>query len=402
MKSYTILLELALILLFTKLLGIIFKKIGLPQVVGALMAGLILGPSILGWVKPSDTLRVLAEVGVILIMFSAGVMTNIKDIKENGLAALLVAAAGVLLPLGFGFIVGALFNGGFVGMNVEKVLKCVFIGIIMTATSVTITVETLKELGKLNSKAGTIILSAAIIDDIIGIILLSIIIGMKNPEISYLKAIGSTGLFFVIAIVVGIGIHFFFKWLIEISPHKRRVPIFALVVCLLFAYCGEQFFGVADITGAYLAGIMLSGLKSSEYVDKKIDISAYMLFAPVFFASIGINASFVGFNTSMVWFCVAFVAVAIITKMLGCFLASLSLKNGLKESLVIGVGMIARGEVCLIVMQKGISVGLIGANYLVVGVMLVIISSLMAPILLKIIFKRIDKHDLKQLLPTQN
>lgn len=398
MSDYTILLELALILLFTKLLGILFKKIGLPQVVGALIGGLILGPSLLGLVNPSTTLKVLAEVGVILIMFSAGLETNIKEIKSNWLASLLVAAAGVLLPLVLGFVISAAFNGGFSGMDTERVLKNIFIGVVITATSVSITVETLRELGKLKSKAGTIILSAAIIDDVIGIILLSVIIGMKNPEISYVRTILNTGIFFVAAIVVGIGIHFLFKWLANKFPHKRRVPILSLVICFLYAYIGERYFGVADITGAYLAGIMMAGLKESDYVDKKVEISAYMLFAPVFFASIGINASFEGFNMSMLWFCLAFVAVAIAAKMLGCFLASLCLKNSAKESLIIGVGMIARGEVCLIIMQKGINVGFIDANYLVMGAMLVIVSSLLAPILLKLIYKKIDKESLS-LLP---
>ncbi|NCA92484.1 cation:proton antiporter [bacterium] len=398
MSDYTILLELALILLFTKLLGILFKKIGLPQVVGALIGGLILGPSLLGLVNPSNTLKVLAEVGVILIMFSAGLETNIKEIKSNWLASLFVAAAGVLLPLVLGFVISAAFNGGFAGMDTEKVLKNIFIGVVITATSVSITVETLRELGKLKSKAGTIILSAAIIDDVIGIILLSVIIGMKNPEVSYIRTILNTGIFFVAAIVVGIGIHFLFKWLANKFPHKRRVPILSLVICFLYAYIGERYFGVADITGAYLAGIMMAGLKESDYVDKKVEISAYMLFAPVFFASIGINASFEGFNISMLWFCLAFVAVAIAAKMLGCFLASLCLKNSAKESLIIGVGMIARGEVCLIILQKGINVGFIDASYLVMGAMLVIVSSLLAPILLKLIYKKIDKESLS-LLP---
>lgn len=401
MSDYTILLELALILLFTKLFGILFKKIGLPQVVGALIGGLILGPSMLGLVNPSATLKVLAEVGVILIMFSAGLETNIKDIKANWVAALLVAAAGVLLPLVFGFMIGAAFNGGFTGMDADRILKNIFIGVIITATSVSITVETLRELGKLKSKAGTIILSAAIIDDVIGIILLSIIVGMKNPEVSYIRTILNTGLFFVAAIVVGIGIHFLFKWLENKFPHKRRVPIFGMVICFLYAYIGEKFFGVADITGAYLAGIMMAGLKESEYVEKKVEISAYMLFAPVFFASIGINASFQGFSVNMLWFCLAFVAVAIAAKMLGCFLASLCLKNSARESLIIGVGMIARGEVCLIIMQKGINVGFIDASYLVMGAMLVIISSLLAPILLKIIYKSFDKKHLDELLPSE-
>ena len=390
MSDYTILLELALILLFTKLFGIICKKIGLPQVVGFLIAGLLIGPCVLGWVNPSETLKTIAELGVILIMFSAGVETDLKELKQNGLAATLVAMAGVLLPLGGGFLIAAAFNGGFEGIDSLKVLQYVFVGVVMTATSVSITVETLKELGKLKTKAGTIILSAAIIDDVIGIILLSIIIGFRNPEVKPVEAVWKTGLFFVLAVAVGIGIHFLFKFLNKKFPHTRRLPILGLVICFLYAYCAEKFFGVADITGAYIAGIMLSGLKESDYIDRKIEINSYMIFAPVFFASIGINASFSGFNVNMVWFSLCFVLVAIAAKMLGCFGMAKLLRYDWKDSLVIGVGMIARGEVCLIVLQKGISAGLASPDYLAMGVLLVIVSSFLAPVLLKLIYRKSD------------
>ena len=390
MSDYTILLELALILLFTKLFGIICKKIGLPQVVGFLIAGLLIGPCVLGWVNPSETLKIIAELGVILIMFSAGVETDLKELKQNGLAATLVAMAGVLLPLGGGFLIAAAFNGGFEGIDSLKVLQYVFVGVVMTATSVSITVETLKELGKLKTKAGTIILSAAIIDDVIGIILLSIIIGFRNPEVKPVEAVWKTGLFFVLAVAVGIGIHFLFKFLNKKFPHTRRLPILGLVICFLYAYCAEKFFEVADITGAYIAGIMLSGLKESDYIDRKIEINSYMIFAPVFFASIGINASFSGFNVNMVWFSLCFVLVAIAAKMLGCFGMAKLLRYDWKDSLVIGVGMIARGEVCLIVLQKGISAGLASPDYLAMGVLLVIVSSFLAPVLLKLIYRKSD------------
>lgn len=379
----------------TKGFGIVLRKLGLPQVVGFIIAGLLLGP-VLGWVQPSTTLKVIAEIGVILIMFSAGLETNIKDIKDSGLVATLVAAAGVILPLAGGFLIAAAFNGGFKGIDVEKVLKYVFIGIIMTATSVSITVETLREMGKLKSRAGTVILSAAIIDDVFGIALLSVIIGFKNPDVKPALAIGKIAVFFVLAIAVGIGIHYLFKFLDNKFPHKRRVPIFSLVVCFLFAYVGERFFGVADITGAYLAGIAMSGLKETEYVDKKIETNAYMIFAPVFFAGIGINATFSGLNLNILWFGLAFVAVAIACKFLGCYLASLSLKVPNREAVIIGVGMIARGEVCLIVMQKGIAAGFLPPEYIIMGTMLVIISSLSAPIFLKLVYNIEDRGMLKK------
>ncbi|MFA6866390.1 MAG: cation:proton antiporter [Clostridia bacterium] len=398
--EYTILLELGLILFFTKLLGLVFRKLGLPQVVGFLIAGLILGPSLLGWVSPSATLKIISEIGVLLIMFSAGLGTSFKDLKESGGVAAVVAFGGVVLPLVAGFCLGAIFNGGFADLDSDKILKYSFIGIIMTATSVSITVETLRELGKLKSKAGTIILNAAIIDDIIGIVLLSIVLGFKDPHIQPVESILKIALFFIVAIGFGLGIRMIFTRLVRKFPHKRRVPIFSLAVCFIYAFVAEKGFGVADITGAYLAGIILSGLHETEYVDQKIETSAYMFFAPVFFASIGINALFRGFTLDILWFSLAFVAVAVVAKYAGCFITSRMLKNDVKNSNIIGIGMVARGEVCLIVIQKGVDSGFIPPNeiavYMAMGVLLVIISSLIAPIFLKISYNAMDKHAIIQ------
>jgi len=389
--DYNILLELAIILLSTKALGIVMRKLGLPQVVGALIAGLVVGPCLIGAVHPSGTISILAEIGVIMIMFSAGLESNLKEIKLTGKAAFIVASLGVVVPLSLGFLLAALFGGGFAGADQLKILQYVFVGIIMTATSVTITVETLREMGKLKTEAGTIILSAAIIDDVIGIILLSVIMGINNPDVQPLLVIGKNVLFFVLAIGVGIGLHFLFKWLSKRYPHHRRVPIFAFVACLLYAYCGEHFFGVADITGAYIAGILFSGISVSDYIDQKIDVNAYMIFAPVFFANIGLRADFSAISLDMLWFTLAFVAVAVLSKFAGCYGASRLLKNDRQSSLIIGFGMIARGEVALIVTQRGIDSGLVPSSYLVVAMSLVIVSSLLAPIILRLLYKK-EKH----------
>lgn len=398
MEDYRFLLELAIIIFGTKILGVLMKKIGLPQVVGALLAGILIGP-VLHWVRPgTEPLKAIAELGVIMIMFTAGIETSIRDIRDTGVAAFLVAMMGVIVPLALGFLVSALFHGGFVGIETDIMLRNVFVGVILTATSVSITVETLREMGKLKTKAGTTILSAAILDDIIGIIILSIIIGLKDTSgaesASPILAIVKTVLFFICAIVGGVGLHYLFKFLAKKFPNRRRVPIFALVICLLYAYCAEEFFGVADITGAFMAGVVLSGIKVSDYIEKKIDINAYMIFSPVFFASIGINASFDGINMSMLWFALSFVAVGILGKIIGCYTAARAMHVKRKDALIIGIGMIARGEVCLIVMQKGISAGLMDANYLVMGVMLVIVSSILAPILLRLLYRGSDGDEL--------
>jgi Kef-type K+ transport system membrane component KefB len=360
------------------------RKLGLPQVVGALIAGIIIGPMVFGIVGISDVFNIIAEVGVIMIIFSAGVETDLKQIKESGLTSLLVAAGGVLVPLGLGFIISSLFHGGFT----VDIMKNIFIGIILTATSISISVETLKEMGKLKPRAGTIIMSAAIIDDVIGIALLSIVLGITNSNVNPWIAILKTIAFFAIAIGVGILLHNLFKYLSKKYPRHRRVPIFALAVCLLYAYSAERFFGVADITGAYLAGIIFSGISTSEYIEKKIDVNTYMIFAPVFFAYIGIKSSFDGLNLNMLWFALAFIAAGISGKIIGAY--SMSRLRGLerRESLAIGVGMIARGEVALVVMNKGVTGGVIGQEYLAIVVALVIVSSLLAPIFLRLCFNK--------------
>lgn len=399
-----ILLDLAIILFATKAMGMLMRKIGLPQVVGMVIAGLLIGPAIwgqFGWWSPIMIedgsyeyffLKGLAELGVVMILFSAGLETDIKELKRSGLVSTLIAFGGVIVPMALGFLIAVPFLGGFSALAADRtlMLDAVFIGVILTATSVGITVETLKEMGKLKGKVGTIILSAAIIDDVIGIVVLSIAIGFKDPNVNPWMTILMTVLFFVAAIAVGIGLNYLFRWLVKKWPHNRRIPIFGLVVCLVYAYCAEKIFGIADITGAYVAGILLSNLKETHYIDRKIDINSYMIFAPVFFANIGINTKFDGFNGTVFLFGLIFVLVGILGKIIGAGGVAKLCKFTWKESAQIGIGMIARGEVALVVCKKGLEGGLfdnVPIDPLIAVIMLVVISSLLCPILLKVMFK---------------
>ena len=398
--DYRFLLDLAIILFFTKVLGLVMKKLGLPQVVGALLAGILIGPAI--WspltggkfvpVEHSSYLKVIAELGVIMLMFNAGLETDLKELKRSGLKAGLIACAGVIVPLGLGFLIALPFFGT---KSTEDLLSCLFIGVIITATSVSITVETLRELGKLKGKVGTVILSAAIIDDVIGIIVLTFVIGLKNPgETKPYMMIVNTLLFFAVGIGVGVGLNYLFRWLAKKYPHRRRVPIFGLVVCFLYAFCAEKFFGIADITGAYLAGIMLSNIKETGYIERKVDVSSYMIFSPVFFANIGIETSFSGFKPQIILFCVLFVLAGLLGKIIGCALTAKACRFTARESFQIGIGMMARGEVALIVAQRGITAGLLPQVYLAPVILLVITSSLITPILLKLLFKKDSGNNL--------
>lgn len=412
MNTIDFLLQLAIILLASKFLGLLMKKLGLPQVLGFILAGILIGPSIWGaifgerafegWLFPiqnteGSPLGTFAEIGVVLVMFSAGLETDLREIRRTGIKAFLIAMGGVLLPLALGFGVGLIFLPG-------QWADAFFVGVILTATSVGITVETLKELGKLKSEVGTVIMSAAIIDDVIGIIILTIALnfgggsGDVSPVIAAINPGGSPVIsivwmlaFFVVAVGLGFPISWLFRKMEQHTRNTHRMPIFSLAVCFLYAFLADRVFGVADITGAYIAGVILStNHRTAEYVDKKIEVNSYVLFGPVFFANIGIRISFDGMNLQVLLFGILFVIAGILGKLIGCGGLSKAFGYSWKDSARIGVGMIARGEVALIVTQKGIEAGLIDEKYLAIVVLLVLVSSVLLPILMKLLYRGED------------
>lgn len=390
MESYLVLKDLAIIVIAAKLFGIVARKLKAPQVVGEIIAGLIIGPSILGWVNQTDFLLEMAEIGVILLMFSAGLETDLKELMKTGPIATLIACAGVFIPLA----IGALYYMVFYGMapwGSEEFYKAVFVGTILTATSVSITVQSLKEMGKLKGKVGTTILSAAIIDDVIGIIVLTFVIGFKNPDSKPSTVIVNTILFFIFAIVVGFISYKIFKLLDKKYPHTRRIPIAGLAYCFLMAYIAERYFGIADITGAYVAGIILCSINDSSYIERKVDVNSYMLFGPVFFASIGLKTNIDSVTGGILLFSLGFVLVGLISKIIGCGLMAKICRFSGNDSLKIGVGMMTRGEVALIVSQKGLTAGLLEPVYFTSVILLIIVSSIATPIVLKILYSK-DKE----------
>ena len=387
METYYLFKDLAIIIVFAKFFGILARKCRAPQVVGEIIAGLLIGPSILGLVQQTDFLTGLAEVGVVLLMFSAGLETDLKELIKTGPVAFLIACAGVFVPL----VGGTLLYMGFYGMapwGSEKFFMALFIGVIMTATSVSITVESLREMGKLKGKVGTTILSAAIIDDVIGIIVLTFVVGFKSPESKPSTVVVSTVLFFAMALVVGYILYRIFKGFDERYPHTRRIPIISLALCFFFAYAAERFFGIADITGAYVAGIVLCSMRDSSYIEEKMEISSYMIFGPVFFASIGLKTNIDSLDGKILLFSLGFVIVALITKIVGCGLMAKICRFRFQDSLKIGVGMMTRGEVALIVAQKGLSVGLLTPVYFTSVILLIIVSSISTPIILKVLYAK--------------
>ena len=390
METYEILRDLAIILFSAKFFGVVARKCKAPQVVGQIIAGLLIGPSVLGLINQSAFITQLAEIGVVILMFEVGLESDLKELIKTGPVAFLIACAGVFVPL----VLGTLLYMGFYGIapwGSESFYKAVFIGTIMTATSVSITVASLQELGKIKGKVGTAIVSAAIIDDIIGILVLTFVIGFKNPDTHPSTVVLKTIAFFAVAVVGGFIVYKVFSTLDKRYPHTRRIPIVSLAFCFALSYTAEKYFGIADITGAYIAGIVLCSLSDNEYIERKSDVISYMFFGPIFFINIGLKTSFDTINGKLFAFCICFVIVALVAKIIGCGLVSKACKYNLSDCLKIGVGMMTRGEVALIVSQKGLAAGLLTPDYFMAVILLILVSSIATPIILKLLYAQDEK-----------
>ena len=391
MDTLEILRTLAIILISSKLFGLLARDLKAPQVAGEIIAGLLIGPSLFNLVSANDFLAGMAEIGVILLMFSAGLETDIDKLKKSGLKALIIAMAGVTVPL----ILGTLLYMGFYGFaapGTSEFIQAVFIGTILTATSVSITVQALKELGKVSTEVGTAIMSAAIIDDVIGIVVLTAVLGLKDPSANLGAVCIKTLAFFALSVVVGVIIFRIMKIVDRRWPHTRRIPIIGMSLAFIMAYVAERYF-VADITGAYVAGIILSSLDDSAYIDRKMDISSYMIFGPVFFASVGLQTNLRTVDMTILAFSAAFVAVGLLGKVIGCGLVSKVLRFNNSDSLKIGIGMMTRGEVALIVAQRGLKAGIIDSRFFTAVILLIVISSILTPVLLKSIYAADEKQE---------
>lgn len=381
MDSYVFLLSIAIILLAVKILGDATNRVNLTQVVGALLAGIILGPSCLGLVEETDFIDKTAEIGVILLMFTAGLDTDINEMKKNSRACMVIALAGVLIPL----LAGAACYYRFFadkGADSDEILKALFMGVILTATSVSITVEALREMGKLDGKVGSAILGAAVIDDIMGIIVLTVVISLRNAEVSVITLIIKILIYGIIMAAAGYLMNRF-KEQIDQNSGKRRITTYAVAACFTVAFVSETFFGIADITGAYLLGLFLSQHKVKGEIARKIAVPSYLFFSPVFFAGVGIKVHLGGLDRETAVFSLILLAAAILSKVIGCGLGARLCGFSSAESLQIGVGMICRGEVALIVAQKGYAAGLVDAGMFPPVVAVVIATTVIAPIVLK-------------------
>lgn len=417
METYGYLWQLALILGSTKLLGLITKRYNMPQVVGALAAGLLLGPAVLGNIL-SDVviaghhlvnltlyqtpfIEHLAEIGVIVLMFCAGLETDINELKKCGKASFVIAVLGVIVPLiGGGLLTFWFMQSGWIepAKGSTQFIQAVFVGVILTATSVSITVETLQEMGKLKTSSGNAILGAAIIDDILGIIALTVVTSLGSGSNTATESVPlwivllKILLFFVFVFVFGFIVYkLFSKWCKRDGKGKHRHAVIAFVICLIMAFFAEYFFGVADITGAFFAGVIISMTQKDQFIASKFDVIGYMLLSPIFFASIGLK---VDGNAvlSMGWIIALYAflltVIAIVTKVIGCGFGAKVCGYKNYQCMRIGVGMISRGEVALIVANKGIEAGLMSSSIVAPVIIVVIVTTIITPIILKPVFMK--------------
>lgn len=384
MESYQFIFDVAIILLITKLFSMLTKKVDLPQVVGALVGGLILGPSVLRVVSPSSFLNEVAELGVIVLMFGAGLQTDIKELKRSGKASFFIALCGVVVPFIGGTALAIFFHEGD-----GNLLQDMFVGTVLTATSVSITVEALKEMGKLSTNSGNAILGGALIDDILGLILLTVITGMADETVSLGLVIAKTVAFFAVSLLLGGFLHRLIqRWMESASWNRKRFAVISLAFCFFYAYAAEAVFGVADITGAFIAGLIISNTTRATYVSARCETLSYMFLSPVFFASIGLKVDLTAMNLSVVWISAVMILVAILTKVVGCGLGAKLCGYTREESIRIGVGMITRGEVALIVANKGIASGLMHDTFLVPIILMVVATAIITPILLRKVYPK--------------
>ena len=385
--TYGYLADLALILLATKALSMLTGKLQMPQVVGALVAGLVMGPAVLNIIQPSDFLSQVAELGVIVIMFSAGMGTDLNELKQTGKAGLVIAMAGVLVPLAMGTGLMFIFNTGELPGN--KFLQDLFLGVVLTATSVSITVETLKELGKLSTKVGNAILAAALIDDVLGLVCLTVVTSMAGADVNIVLVLVKILLFFLFAGVLGVVVSKALNWYETKVRNRdlRRYPILAFVLCLFMAWAAEEWFGVADIIGAFAAGLIVATTPKGAYTASKFTPLAYLLLTPVFFANLGIGVELPKMDAMILLFTIALVVVGIGSKLIGCGLGAKLCGFKGRQCVQVGCGMACRGEVALIVANKGMAMNIVNPIFFGPIIILVVCCAVFTPIMLKVAFK---------------
>jgi len=369
-------LELAVILAAARIGGYLASRFNQSNVLGQIIAGIIIGPSILNIVHSSDGLEFLAQIGVLLLMFLAGLETDTEELLSSGISSTTIALGGVVLP----FLMGT-----YVALFMKASLKeALFLGTILTATSVSITVQTLREMNKLNSREGITIMAAAVIDDVLGILILTGVSSFITGKGNLMEVIVKILIFAFAVAITGFLILKFQRNFYNLMSGTRSATA-ALVFCFLLSFFAEEV-EIAAITGAYLAGVLLSNTLYKEKIIKQIESPAFLFFTPVFFTNIGLKAD-VKTMLSGIAFSLAIILVAVLGKIIGCGLISKLFKFNWRESLAVGMGMVPRGEVALIIVDLGLKKGIVSHRVFATSVLMVLFTTIIPPLFLKSIFK---------------
>jgi monovalent cation:proton antiporter-2 (CPA2) family protein len=369
--------QLAAILFAAKIAGDISVRLGQPAVLGKLLIGIVLGPSVLGIVQDTDILKEISQIGVILLMFIAGLETDIDQFKRTGKAATYVGVLGIVVPLALGYAAGMA-----IGLSMEK---AVFLGLLLSATSVSISVQALKEMDQLKSKEGSAILGAAVIDDILVIIALAFLMSLTGSDVHLGAVILKKIIFFAVAILLAWKVVPFVLRLFAPLRVSESVISAALIICFAFAYFAEAA-GVAAIIGAYIAGLAVSFTDYKQEVFEKVETIGYSIFVPVFFTSIGVAVEFSG-ALKHIWLMLGLSVLAVLTKLVGAALGAKLAGFSWNSSFAVGAGMVSRGEVALIIAGIGLETKLLTPDLFAVLVAVVLVTTIVTPPLLKAIFK---------------
>ncbi len=383
-------LELVIILIAAKLAGYLIARLGQPSVLGAILVGVLLGPSLLDIVhlpfvtseSLGEAIHELGELGVLLLMFIAGLELHLSELTRNMRVSALAGTLGVLLPVGLGWGLGRLF-----GQTGDAAF---FLGLTMGATSVSISAQTLMELKMLRSRVGLGLLGAAVFDDILIILLLSgflAIAGSGGSSLGLLAVAGKMLLFLALSIALGL-------WGLPRLTHlAARLPIsqsvlsLSIIVMLIYGVAAEVLGGMAAITGAFIAGLMFARSREKERIEPGMHAIAYSFFVPVFFVSIGLSVNLREVPVSALWLSLAIIVTAVVTKFAGSGLGARLGGLTWREAWQLGAGMISRGEVGLIVASMGIAKGLVSQEEFSAIVGMVVVSTLVTPLLLRLLFK---------------
>jgi Kef-type K+ transport system membrane component KefB len=376
LETSSLLLAIAIILLGAKLIEAVSKRLGLPPVLGEVLYGVAIGPSVLHWVEPGETVSVLGSLGVVVLLFVAGLETRGAELREVGKAAFLTALGGVVVPFSMGYATGWWFG--------LPLLHSLFLGTVLTATSVSISAETLRALGKLRTRIGTTILGAAIVDDVMGILVLAAVAAVGVGGSLWLPPLRVLA-FVLAAVVLG-------RWALPglmhaADQHLSRDALMALVlaVVLVYSWAAVQLGGLADITGAYLAGLLVGRTRFRDQAAEGSLTLGYGLLIPVFLVWVGMQANLSGLAAAPVLALVV-TAVAVVGKVIGCYAGARSQLNH-ADSVWVAVGMISRGEVALVVAAAGRRAGLVDDRVFAASVAMTLATTLVTPLLLRLLVR---------------